>query len=128
MINLSTVSSMRPRWNKLNDHETRETSRRCNQRAGAWNLMIREKKHFPRTLLRHISGSLSLHTSTEYLQNRYRGFSYGRRDVLNPIRPTDRLPTRRGRGDAARIKFLWMKCLHRTPLHRCGPVANGSAH
>jgi len=89
--------------------------------------MIREKKHFPRfydtsqEVYRFILPRNIYKTDT--------GVSYGRRDVLNSIRP-NQLPTRRGRGDtfAARIKFLWTKCLHRTPLHRCGPVANGSAH
>lgn len=121
MISLLTVALMRLRWNKLDDHETREKRRDgAISVSASRNLMIREKKHFPsRTLLRRVSGSLSLHTFTEYLQNRYRGFSYDRRDVLDSIRPTDRFPTRRCRGDtlAARIKFLWTKCLHRTPLY-----------
>lgn len=62
------MNSMITKRQKRRDSAINEPSR---------NFMIREKKHFPpRTLLRHVSGSLSLHTSTEYLQNRYTGVSH----------------------------------------------------
>lgn len=80
-------------WDHDEIHST--ITKREKRRDGAinelasWNLMIREKKHFPpRTLLRHISGSLSLHTSTEYLQNRYWSFSYGHQDSTRFVQPT----------------------------------------